>query len=529
MLTELHVENLGVIADTTLVFGPGMTALTGETGAGKTLLVEAISLLGGGRADASLVRPGADEARVEGRFVVGDDEIVLCRVIPADGRSRAYVNGRLATVATLQEDGERLIDLHGQNSHQSLLGVAAQRAALDRFAGVDLEPLMSARHRRATIERELAGMGGDARARAREADLVRFQVTELDEANLVDIDEDTRLDREEDLLGGAATHREHASAAIGLLAEEDGALDQLRRAIASLSGRSPFVEPARRLVSNAAELDDVVTELRQVLDSIDDSPERLAEIRLRRQLLRDLRKKYGDTLAEIVAERDVLRARLVQLEQHDTEIARLEAERDACDTEIAAAAAIVATARHAGSAKLGAAVQKQLRPLALGKARVTVEVTGDDPADDVQFLLSANPGEPLQPLSKVASGGELARTMLALRLVLTEAPDTLVFDEVDAGVGGEAALAVGQSLAALGRRHQVLVVTHLAQVAAAADTQIVVSKAQEGKRTVSRAVTVSEGDRERELSRMLSGLAESESGRQHAAELLASARRTPGS
>jgi DNA repair protein RecN (Recombination protein N) len=529
MLTELHVENLGVIADSTLVFGPGMTALTGETGAGKTLLVEAISLLVGGRADASLVRPGADEARVEGRFVIGDDEIVLCRVIPADGRSRAYVNGRLATVTTLQEEGEHLIDLHGQNSHQSLLGVPAQRAALDRFAGVDLEPLMTARHRRATIDRELAGMGGDARARAREADLVRFQVTELDEANLADPDEDGLLDREEDLLGGAATHREHAAEAIALLSHDGAAIDQLRGAIATLSGRSPFAEAARRLVSNAAELDDVLTDLRRQVDAIDDNPERLAEIRSRRQVLRDMRKKYGETLAEVMVERDALRARLVQLEQHDTEIARLEAERDAVDTEIAAAASVVAEVRRSGAGKLGSAIQKQLRPLALGKARVSVDVEGDDPADDVHFLLSANPGEPLQPLSKVASGGELARTMLALRLVLTEAPDTLVFDEVDAGVGGEAALAVGQSLAALGRRHQVLVVTHLAQVAAAADTQVVVTKAQEGKRTVSRAVVVADADRERELSRMLSGLAESESGRQHAAELLASARRDPGS
>lgn len=526
MLTELRVENLGVIADTTLVFGPGMTALTGETGAGKTLLVEAISLLVGGRADAGLVRPGADEARIEGRFVVGDEETILCRVIPADGRSRAYVNGRLATVTSLQEEGERIVDLHGQHSHQSLLGVAAQRAALDRFAGVDLEQLNSARQRRAAIDRDLASLGGDARSRAREADLIRFQVNELAAAELHDAEEDARLDAEEDLLAGATAHREHAAEALAILGDDGGALDQLRRAIAVLSGRGPFVDPARRLVSNAAELDDVVSDLRSSVERIDDNPERLAEIRGRRQLLRDLRKKYGDTLAEVIVERDALTQRLVQLEQHDTAVARLEAAREATDREIAAAAALIAAARRAGAGKLGAAVQKQLRPLALAKARVEIDVEGDDPADSVSFALSTNPGEPLQPLAKVASGGELARTMLALRLVLTEAPDTLVFDEVDAGVGGEAALAVGRALAELGARHQVLVVTHLAQVAAAATTQIVVSKATEGKRTVSRAVVVAGDDRERELSRMLSGLADSTSGREHAAELLASAQQS---
>jgi DNA repair protein RecN (Recombination protein N) len=523
VLSELRVEGLGVIADVSLLLGPGMTVLTGETGAGKTMLVEAIALLVGERADAGLVRPGAAEARVEGRFVVGDEEVVLARVIPAEGRSRAYVDGRLATVGQLAEAGWRLADLHGQHAHQSLLGAAVQRGALDRFGAVDLGPLRAARARLAEIDAALAELGGDGRARAREVDLLRFQVGEIAAASLASVHEDEELDAEEDRLAGVQAHREAGERALASLSGDGGALDGLRAAVADLERHGPFADLAGRLRSLAVELDDAAGELRDAAEGLEEDPERLAAVRERRHRLHELRRKYGDTLAGVLAFGEEAAARLAELEGWEARAAALEEERRSVSAVEALAAAAVAAARRDAAPRLAEAVRANLAALAMPRARVEVSVAGPGPADDVVFLLGANPGEPVAPLAKVASGGELARAMLALRLVLTEAPDTLVFDEVDAGIGGEAALAVGRSLAELGTRHQVLVVTHLAQVAAFADTQVAVSKEESGGRTVARAHPVAGEDRTRELSRMLSGLATSEPARRHAEELLATA------
>ncbi len=248
MLTELHISDLGVIRDVSLVLGPGMTALTGETGAGKTMLVEAIELLVGGRADPVVVRAGASQTEIEGRFVVGDDEeVVLGRVIPRDGRSRAYVDGRLAPASALAEWGARLVDLHGQHAHQSLLGTPTQRAALDRFGGIDLGPLRDARVELAGIEAALAALGGDERARAREIDLLRFQVAELDAARLDDPDEDAALDAEEDALADAVAHQEAGAAALAFLSDDGGATDAIGSAVAAVAGRSPYAALEARL------------------------------------------------------------------------------------------------------------------------------------------------------------------------------------------------------------------------------------------------------------------------------------------
>ncbi len=457
MLIELHIEDLGVIERLDLVVGRGLTVFTGETGAGKTMLVEAISLLVGGRADATMVRTGAAEARVEGRFVDGDDEIVLARVIPLDGRSRAYVNGRLATASTLAEHGVRLVDIHGQHAHQSLLGTATQRAALDRFAGVDLEPLRAARARLTEIDASLAALGGDARTRAREADLLRFQIDELDQAGLTTPDEDDELERVEDLLSGAQAHRESAAIALGALTDDGGAADAVNAALGSVGGRGPFAELSERLRGVVAELIDIAAELRDRVESIDDDPAQLAAVVERRQLLRNLRRKYGDTLADVIVFQGETRARLDEIEGYDAAVERLEHERASAVGAERSAAAEVGRTRRAAAAALGTAVQTRLRELAMPKADVVVQIGDDDPGDDVTFLLAANPGAPALPLTKVASGGELARAMLALRLVLIEAPGTLVFDEVDAGIGGSAAVAVGVALASLAATHQVFV------------------------------------------------------------------------
>lgn len=519
MLSELHIENLGVIEKLDLSIGEGLVALTGETGAGKTMLVEAIDLLVGGRADATVVRTGCEEARVEGRFVTDDSEVILCRVVPVTGRSRAYVNGRLATVAQLAEYGGELVDLHGQHSHQSLLGASAQRMALDHFCGVDLEPLRNARARLTEIEALLATLGGDERARAREIDLLRFQVKEIAEAGLKSANEDDDLSRQEDLLADAVAHREALYVAAAALQDDDGASDVVGRALSSIGHRDAFLALVERLKNVQAEIDDVAREMRDLAESIEEDPALLDEVRQRRHLLVDLRRKYGESLDEVIAYGAQSETRLDELERFEARAATLDAERSAAITQLRAAEKVVGEARREAAPRLAKAVQQHLRTLAMAHAVVQVSV-GDDPGDDVVFLLAANPGSPPSPLAKVASGGELARTMLALRLVLTQGPSTLVFDEVDAGIGGEAAVAVAGALAQLGLRHQVLVVTHLAQVAAAAHRQIKVSKSVKSKQTYAEAIQLAHQDRVGEIARMLSGGMAEEAALNYASELL---------
>ncbi|HEV7886595.1 MAG TPA: DNA repair protein RecN [Acidimicrobiales bacterium] len=529
MLVELSIRNLGVIESLDLVLAPGMSALTGETGAGKTMVVEAIELLLGGRADAVLVRPGADEARVDGRFVDGDREVVLSRVVPANGRTRAYVDGAMTPVSALAEAGAGLVDLHGQHAHQSLLSAAAQRGALDAFAGIDLSPLHSARSRLRAVDEALAALGGDERGRAREIDLLRFQAAELEAAGLSDPDEDDRLRDEEDRLADATAHREAAAAAHEALSGEGGMADALAVAVGALHNRSPLAELHDRLLAVAAEVSEAGHDLRAAAESLEDDPERLAAVRGRRRLLHDLRRKYGETMADVLAYFSEVSDRLAELEGHGQRAAALDAERVTAASAVAVAERVVQAARAKAAPKLAAAVEERLRELAMPRARFEVSVGEDGPGDEVVFLLSANAGEPALPLSKVASGGELARTMLAARLVLTGAPPTLVFDEVDAGIGGEAAVAVGRALAALASDgSQVLVVTHLPQVAAFADQQVAVWKDEEGGRTVARARQLDDGGRVVELSRMLSGQPESVTARGHAEELLAAASRERG-
>jgi DNA repair protein RecN (Recombination protein N) len=523
VLTELAVTDLGVIHELSLVLGPGMTAVTGETGAGKTLVVEAIELLVGGRADPTMVRHGAVEAVVEGRFVVDDDEHVLRRVVPANGRSRAYVDGRLATVAALTELGQALVDLHGQHDHQSLLRPAVQRDALDRFGAVDLEPLRAARQVLTDLDRQLAELGGDEQARAREVDLLRFQADEIGAAQLDDPDEDERLERLEDELADALGHQEAAERALAALdLDEPDQGAGIGAAVAAIEGRAPFAELAARLRGLQAELDDVAHEIRAVGEGIEHDPARLAEVRERRRLIHELRRKYGPGLDDVIAFHAAAVERLGHLEDRDRLAAAAEQRRTEALEVLAAAEAAVGRARRKAAPALAEATEAHLRELAMAAASLELSI-GPDPGDEVTFLLAANPGAPPLPLARVASGGELARAMLALRLVLSAAPPTLVFDEIDAGIGGAAAVAVGRSLARLADDHQVLVVTHLAQVAAWATTQVAVTKHQRGDDTVTEIGVLDGADREVELARMLSGSPGSATARRHAAELLAGA------
>ena len=527
MLAELSVRDLGVIDSLTVVFEPGMTALTGETGAGKTLVVEAIELLVGGRPDAVLVRPGSEEAVIEGRFLTdAGEEVVLSRVVPASGRSRGYVDGRMAPASRLAELGRDLVDLHGQHAHQSLLSGAVQRQSLDRFGDLTtlLDELSDARREVRRLDDLLAGFGGDPRSRAREVDLLRFQRAELEAAALVDADEDVVLSDDEDRLADVVAHREAGAAAYDAVSGEGGVADALGAAAAQLDGRAPFEELTRRLRSALADVNDAASDVRVATEALIDDPERLAAVRQRRQLLHDLRRKYGESLADVIAYQGEVGRRLDELESYEARAEELSGERDRARLDAERIAERLGSARRAAAPLLARAIEGHLRELALPRARFAVGV-GDDPAgDEVSFGFSANPGEPVLPLAKIASGGELARTMLAARLVLSAGPATLVFDEVDAGVGGEASVAVGRALAALASdgRQQVLVVTHLPQVAAFADHQVAIAKHEHHGRTVARAALLDDEGRVVELSRMLSGSPDSASAREHAAELLAS-------
>ncbi len=533
MLLELTVSDLGVIDKLSLRLPAGLIALTGETGAGKTLLVDAISLLMGGRADPGLVRPGAEEALVDGRFSFDGDgaedgEIVITRAVPAEGRSRAYINGRPVTVSALAELGKRLVDLHGQHSHQSLLGVEAQRGALDSFAKIDRSELDAARVALGEVKAALAGLGGDPRSRHREIDLLRYQVDELDAAAIEDASEDVRLAATEEILANAVDHQEAAAAVLGLLSDDDGIRDQLSAALPRLEGRAPFVEEAARIRNILADLDDLADSVRDVVDTIEQDPEALAELQARRHQLQQLCRKYGDTLEAVLEEHRTLADQLDALEQADRRAEHLDAEMQEATSAVAAAAAKVLAARQAAAPSLATAIESYLPELAMPKAKIGISIDGDD-GSQVVFQLSANPGSPLQSLAKVASGGELARTMLALRSVLSEAPPILVFDEVDAGIGGQAGFAVGRALSALGDRHQVLVVTHLPQVAAFADAHLAVQKLQGDDDTVSEVHLLDDEQRRTELARMLSGQPDSTTARQHGSELLDEARAQKGS
>ncbi|NDD61181.1 MAG: hypothetical protein EBZ46_02905 [Actinobacteria bacterium] len=468
MLVELRIEQLGVIDEVTVVFGDGLTVLTGETGAGKTMIVEAINLLVGQRADASMVRAGADELRVEGRFVLGDGtDRVLCRVVPRDGRSRAYVDGRLATVATLAEFG---------------------------------------------------------------ADLVDIQVDEIRNAHLDDPDEDASLERQIDLLQGAESHRESLRAAIAALVDDDGAVDRLAAGTAALGRGEAMREHAERIRELQALVADLADDMRRVLDEVDEDPQRLAALVERRQLLFDLRRKYGDDVAAVIAYGAESAARLAELESWEARAGELDRRRQAALAEVQKQAARVRAAREKAAPRLAKEVEGHLARLALAGARVQVQVgtdvVGDPAGDEVTFLMAANPGSEPAALARVASGGELARAMLALRLVLTQAPATLVFDEVDAGIGGAAAVAVADALADLGARHQVLVVTHLAQVAAQAAHQVAIAKEVRKGITFATARTLHDDERVDEVARMLSGDLAVESAVEHARNLL-NARKSP--
>jgi DNA repair protein RecN (Recombination protein N) len=576
MLEEIRIGQLGVIESSRLELGPGLTVITGETGAGKTMVVTALGLLLGGRADSGMVRTGAARARVEGvvhaggleQFAAAVDEaggeiedhhVVLARNVSGEGRSRAWVGGASVPVSRLAEVAEPLVAVHGQSDQHRLLRQRAQREALDRFGGEPLLALVAAytalHARLDATERELDDVVASTRERAREADLLRFGLGEI-EAVDPKPGEDAALAADEARLGYADALRTAAEQAREALSGETGDPDALGAASAArtlLEGVREHDPEAGALADRLAEitylLSDVAADVASYAAGIDADPARLAAVSERRAALTALTRKYGETVEEVLAWSETSAARLLDLDGTDERIGALRGEQRQLRGELGEVAQTLSAARTEAAHRLSAEVTGELALLAMPHARLEITVTqhdaeaptGDPPpsgsalrvakrwlrhtaggVDEVEFLLAANAGAEPRPLHKGASGGELSRVMLALEVALagTSPVPTFVFDEVDAGVGGTAAVEVGRRLAQLARTAQVLVVTHLPQVAAYADRHVLVEKASDGSVTSS-GLTVLDGPaREKELSRMLAGMAESDTALAHARELL---------
>jgi DNA repair protein RecN (Recombination protein N) len=532
------------------------------------MVVDALTLLLGERADPGAVRAGRTAALVEGRLAVGGDgevaaalaaagvadeegEVVVARQVLAEGRSRAQLQGRMATVAAIAEVVRPLVEVHGQHEFQRLLRPAVQRELLDRFAG---DKVLALRDEFATgwrrlraVERELAELAARARDRSREAELLRYQLEEIEAAG-VRVGELDELDAEAERLTNAESLREAAVLAWQLLeGEEDaGAAIALGAAARTVSGPGRHDEAlgelAERAAGLAAEVADLASSLRAYAEGVLADPERLDAVQSRIAQLRDLLRKYGDDEAAVLANAERSAARLAEIEGGAVRSEALEVEAATLRSRLAEVGGSLSARRAEAAAELAGAVQAELRDLAMPSAELRMLVEQDeDPAglevagrrlaageeglDRVEIQLSANPGLPMRPLAKAASGGELSRVMLALRVVLAgvDRTPTLVFDEVDAGVGGRTAAAVGRRLAVLARHHQVLVVTHLPQIAAWADRHFVVEKRSDGAQTSTAVHTLDAGGRITELSRMLSGMEGSGLARAHAEELLAAA------
>ncbi|GAA4093660.1 DNA repair protein RecN [Actinomadura miaoliensis] len=558
MVDEVRIQGLGVIDDAVLDLSPGFNVVTGETGAGKTMVVTSLGLLFGGRADPQRVRPGAGRATIEGRIVVDpggrvvdrveeaggeldDGVLIISRSVSAEGRSRAHLGGRSVPVSMLINLADDLVAVHGQSDQQRLLQAGRQRAALDRYAGSALtKPLRAytaAYQRHRQVGALLEELTTQARERANEAEVLRFGLEEIEKVDPKP-GEDVELAAEEerlahaDALRGAATAAHEAllgdPAAVIEAANVVGLLGQARHALEAVRDHDPALAGlADRLAEAGYLVADVGTELAAYGDSVEADPARLAAVQERRAELTALTRKYGQTLDEVLEWARRSAARLTELEGDDQRIEELRAEHAELSERLAAEAAELTAVRTRAAERFSQAVTEELTALAMPHARVQVAVTptgeyGPYGADEVEVRLAPHPGAPALPLHKGASGGELSRVMLAIEVVFAGADPvpTFVFDEVDAGVGGKAAVEIGRRLARLARNAQVIVVTHLPQVAAFADQHLLVEKSDDGSVTRSGVTVLDREGRVRELSRMLAGLEDSELGRAHAEELL---------
>ena len=535
MLRFLRIQRLAVIDALEVEFDPGLNVLTGETGAGKSILVEAVGLLLGSRASGDLVRTGEDLATIEAIFESGGEELLVRREITAQGRSRALINGALATAGALKELSSRLIELHGQHEHQTLLDPSTHLAALDAFGDLDglLAPTAAAFDTMRSSAEELGRVRRRAAERGARQELAAFQLAELDRA-AVRPGEDEELAATRQVLASAERVERLCAESYASLYERDGAvlaeLSGVWRRVADLAALDPGFQPyldARDGIK--AQLEDLAFFLRRYAENVDASPARLQQVEERLALVERLKRKYGPGLEDVIAKRDMLRRELSELEHGDERTGVLERAHAEARDRYLEAAGVVSKARRRAAGAFARTLESALAELAMERTRFEVRFAQGSLAeadwtahgiDQAEFFVSPNPGEDLRPLARIASGGELSRIMLAIKTMTamsrhgfsdaagrppgTAAPG-LIFDEVDAGIGGHVADVVGQKLRALGSAFQVLCITHLPQIAAYADTHFQIEKRVEAGRTRASVVRLDRGARVEEISRMLGG------------------------
>jgi len=537
MLTELRITNFALIDDLTLEPSGGFSVLTGETGAGKSIIVDALGVVLGDRADPGLTRTGADRCLIQAVFDLSNNAgacecardlgcdpeeclLILTRELNRNGKSSLRINGRTVTASVVRAVTSHLIDIYGQHEHQSLLNVSSHIDIFDTWLGAQAGALREDiadlwRHVTA-IEAQLRSLHDDERERVRNLDLWRFQVNEIREARLSD-EEETQLDIERNRLANAQKLAAAAASVYELLSSEGGIVDLLGEAESGAdkmaavdSGASDIAETITGALVSAQES---LALVRRYSEGIEESPERLEQVSERIDLIKTLKRKYGDSIPEVLAYAEEMQCRIAELEHAEERGDQMETEIEALRTQLTDASSRLNAIRRKGAPAFEKAVQNELQELAMGKTRFEVacaEVApGPKGSQTVEFMISPNPGEPVKPLAKIASGGEMSRVMLALKTVTapatasrTGAP-TLVFDEIDAGIGGRTAAALGEKLAALASGYQVLCVTHLPQVAGKADRHFSVTKATAGGRTAVHLEVVDGDQRVGELARML--------------------------
>jgi DNA repair protein RecN (Recombination protein N) len=550
MLTTLRIRNFAVIDEVRIDLGPGLNVLTGETGAGKSIVVGALSLLLGERASSDVVRVGADRASVEGAFEVleggaverlldergvepGDGVVILRREVAAEGRNRAWINGSPVTASLVGEVGRHLVDLHGQHQHQTLLRGDEQRAILDVYAGLsgDLADARAAHGELGRLQREIEALEA-RRAEVRErAEGLRFLVGELEEAAIDPAEEDAleaeanRLEHSEELLEISGRLHEAIAGADGALRDR---VAELRRPLDRLAAVDAAQQPLLELFDTAYyALEEMGDRLGAYADGVDHDPGRLEEIRRRQDLLFRLKARHGPTLQDVVRTLEEARAELDLLDAGGLEIRGLTRARDEARERLGAIAGRITEARSGAAERLAGEVERMLPGLGMPDGRFEVRLDtlpeiGATGAEGVRFLVALNRGFRPLPLAEVASGGELARVMLALKTVLAsiDTVPTLVFDEVDAGIGGETAVKVGERMREVADGHQVLAITHLPQIAARAHRHFHVRKEAGGEVTAASVRILDQEERVEEIARMLGGDATSETSLRHASELL---------
>jgi DNA repair protein RecN (Recombination protein N) len=550
MLVELRIRDYAVVEDLTLELSHGLNALTGETGAGKSIIVGALSLLLGERASSGVVRKGADRATVEAVFDVSDRPeieadleesgfrledglMILRREVAAEGRNRAWVNGSPATAGAVGSLGSALVDLHGQHEHQTLLRPRDQRALLDAYAGAEdsAAKVATLYGTQQTLRRELEDREERLREIETRSDFLHFQLSEIDKAALRP-GEDAELEAE----AGRHEHAEELARGAGAIYEtlygaDDSVVDRIAstlKLLKQLASYDPELQEQLSELQDAAHaVSDVGQHVGDYAQGIDHDPQRLAEVRTRLDLIFRLKRKYGPELADVLAAAQAVRTELAELGDSDHDLELLRQRIEVTGRELEQEASRLSALRQKGAARLATAVSETLPDLGLVSATFEVALrahgeTGSGGGESVEFLVSTNVGFDTMPLARIASGGELSRVMLALKSILAEVDrvPVLVFDEIDAGIGGIVASAVAKKLADVSERHQVFVVTHLAQVASRASAHLLVKKAQDLIGTTT-AVTLLEGEaRVQEIARMLGGDPESSTSREHARELL---------